>query len=122
MQKTLALYDQVLAAAEQAGQLAADSLRLSRSRRNATAESSLQSQTGRQQASRSNTACDVYRVVNSEGDRLSGLVVDRIGDQLVVSSSAAWVERQALPARLAAAVHIPADQTVCLRLKPKLTV
>ena len=36
---------------------------------------------------------DVYRVVNSEGDRLSGLIVDRVGDQLVVASSAAWVER-----------------------------
>ena len=36
---------------------------------------------------------DVFRVVNSEGDRLSGLVVDRVGEQLVVSSSAAWVER-----------------------------
>lgn len=40
-------------------------------------------------------ACDVYRIVNSEGDRLSGLIVDRVGDQLVVASSAAWVERQA---------------------------
>lgn len=45
-------------------------------------------------ASTSARACDVYRVVNSEGDRLSGLIVDRIGDQLVVASSAAWVERQ----------------------------
>lgn len=35
----------------------------------------------------------VYRVVNSEGDRMSGLIVDRLGDQLVVASSAAWVER-----------------------------
>lgn len=43
----------------------------------------------------SSRACDVYRVVNSEGDRLSGLIVDRVGDQLVVASSAAWVERQA---------------------------
>lgn len=41
----------------------------------------------------SSRACDVYRVVNSEGDRLSGLIVDRVGDQLVVASSAAWVER-----------------------------
>ena len=29
----------------------------------------------------------------SEGDRLSGLVVDVLGDTLVVASSAAWVER-----------------------------
>lgn len=47
-------------------------------------------------ASTSARACDVYRVVNSEGDRLSGLIVDRLGDQLVVASSAAWVERQGL--------------------------
>ena len=44
-------------------------------------------------ASNGSRACDVYRVVNSEGDRLSGLIVDRVGDQLVVASSAAWVER-----------------------------
>ena len=46
-------------------------------------------------ATTSSRACEVYRVVNSEGDRLSGLIVDRVGDQLVVASSAAWVERQA---------------------------
>ena len=46
-------------------------------------------------ADTSSRACDVYRVVNSEGDRLSGLIVDRVGHQLVVASSAAWVERQA---------------------------
>ena len=46
------------------------------------------------EASSSSSTCDVYRVVNSEGDRLSGLIVDRVGGQLVVSSSAAWVERQ----------------------------
>ena len=28
----------------------------------------------------------------SEGDRLSGLVVDALGDALVIASSAAWVE------------------------------
>ena len=44
-------------------------------------------------ADTSSRACDVYRVVNSEGDRLSGLIVDRVGNQLVVASSAAWVER-----------------------------
>lgn len=37
-------------------------------------------------------ATSVYRLINSEGDRLSGLVVDVLGDRLVVSSSAAWVE------------------------------
>eukprot|EP00177_Eucheuma_denticulatum_P002685 GFKZ01004824.1.p1 GENE.GFKZ01004824.1~~GFKZ01004824.1.p1 ORF type:complete len:528 (+),score=54.82 GFKZ01004824.1:89-1585(+) len=38
-------------------------------------------------------ATDVYRVVNGEGDRLSGLVVDRVGPTLVVASSALWCER-----------------------------
>ncbi|KAK3254939.1 hypothetical protein CYMTET_35864 [Cymbomonas tetramitiformis] len=33
-----------------------------------------------------------YRLVNSEGDRLSGLIVDRYGDLVVVQASAAWVE------------------------------
>uniref|UniRef100_A0A7S1NN15 S-adenosylmethionine-dependent methyltransferase domain-containing protein n=1 Tax=Eutreptiella gymnastica TaxID=73025 RepID=A0A7S1NN15_9EUGL len=33
-----------------------------------------------------------YRLVHSEGDRLSGLVVDIFGDLLVVQSSASWVE------------------------------
>lgn len=39
-----------------------------------------------------NQATDVYRVVNGEGDRLSGLVVDRVGGTLVVASSALWCE------------------------------
>ncbi|XP_024360632.1 uncharacterized protein [Physcomitrium patens] len=36
---------------------------------------------------------NVFRLVNSEGDRLSGLIVDVLGEQVVVASSAAWVER-----------------------------
>jgi hypothetical protein len=32
----------------------------------------------------------VFRLVNSEGDRLSGLIVDVLGDHLVVSSSGGW--------------------------------
>lgn len=35
---------------------------------------------------------NVYRVVNGEGDRLSGLVVDRVDSTLIVSSSALWCE------------------------------
>ncbi|XP_077221429.1 S-adenosyl-L-methionine-dependent methyltransferases superfamily protein isoform X1 [Tasmannia lanceolata] len=34
-----------------------------------------------------------YRLVNSEGDRLSGLIVDVFGNLAVVASSAAWVEK-----------------------------
>ncbi|KAL0909368.1 hypothetical protein M5K25_020228 [Dendrobium thyrsiflorum] len=36
---------------------------------------------------------NAYRLVNSEGDRLSGLIVDVFGDIAVVASSAAWVEK-----------------------------
>ncbi|KAB1216858.1 Ribosomal RNA large subunit methyltransferase I [Morella rubra] len=36
---------------------------------------------------------NAYRLVNSEGDRLSGLIVDIFGDVAVVASSAAWVEK-----------------------------
>lgn len=38
---------------------------------------------------------DAFRLVNSEGDRLSGLVVDSLGPRsLVVASSAAWCEER----------------------------
>ncbi|KAF3448802.1 hypothetical protein FNV43_RR09515 [Rhamnella rubrinervis] len=36
---------------------------------------------------------NTFRLVNSEGDRLSGLIVDVFGDIAVVASSAAWVEK-----------------------------
>lgn len=36
---------------------------------------------------------NVYRLVNSEGDRLSGLIVDIFGEYAVIASSAAWVEK-----------------------------
>lgn len=36
-------------------------------------------------------ATNVFRLVNSEGDRLSGLIVDVLGEHLVVSSSGGWV-------------------------------
>ncbi|KAI3456650.1 hypothetical protein Pfo_013313 [Paulownia fortunei] len=36
---------------------------------------------------------NAYRLVNSEGDRLSGLIVDIFGHEAVIASSAAWVEK-----------------------------
>nr|GMC69682.1 ribosomal RNA large subunit methyltransferase I isoform X2 [Ipomoea batatas]GMD51209.1 ribosomal RNA large subunit methyltransferase I isoform X2 [Ipomoea batatas] len=36
---------------------------------------------------------NAYRLINSEGDRLSGLIVDVYGDLAVIASSAAWVEK-----------------------------
>ena len=53
---------------------------------------------------------DVYRLVNSEGDRLSGLVVDRLGSALVVSASAAWV-----------VFHRPAVEAACRAAVPGAT-
>lgn len=35
---------------------------------------------------------NVYRLVNGEGDRLSGLIIDVLGSTVVVQSSALWVE------------------------------
>ena len=39
---------------------------------------------------------NAYRLVNSEGDRLSGIIIDKYGNDnhFVVSSSAGWVEAQ----------------------------
>nr|KAJ0214913.1 hypothetical protein LSAT_V11C300108600 [Lactuca sativa] len=39
------------------------------------------------------TNINAYRLVNSEGDRLSGLIVDVFGDLVVIASSTAWVEK-----------------------------
>ncbi|KAL6629936.1 hypothetical protein ACP70R_029701 [Stipagrostis hirtigluma subsp. patula] len=36
---------------------------------------------------------NAYRLINSEGDRLSGLIVDVFSDAAVIASSAAWVEK-----------------------------
>jgi len=41
------------------------------------------------------TVTSVYRLVNGEGDRLGGLMVDVIGNIIVVQSSALWVEYHA---------------------------
>ena len=44
---------------------------------------------GQQQGGLAAPATTVFRLVNSEGDRLSGLIVDVLGEQLTVSSSGA---------------------------------
>jgi 23S rRNA G2069 N7-methylase RlmK/C1962 C5-methylase RlmI len=36
---------------------------------------------------------NAYRLVNGEGDRLSGLIIDVLGDTVVVQSSAVWAEK-----------------------------
>ncbi|KAJ4894277.1 S-adenosyl-L-methionine-dependent methyltransferases superfamily protein [Raphanus sativus] len=54
-----------------------------------------------------NNHTNAYRLVNSEGDRLSGLIVDVFGDIAVVASSAAWIEkyRNHVEACLRSSVH-----------------
>jgi 23S rRNA G2069 N7-methylase RlmK/C1962 C5-methylase RlmI len=54
------------------------------------------------------------RLINSEGDGLSGLVVDVLGPCAVVQSCAAWVERYRpqVCAVVAAAAGISADSIV----------
>lgn len=37
--------------------------------------------------------CPCCRLINSEGDRLSGVLADVLGDTVVVQSVAAWAER-----------------------------
>ena len=46
-----------------------------------------QGQQGQAAAAAARGATDVFRLINSEGDRLSGLIVDVLGEHLVVSSS-----------------------------------
>ncbi|CAI5517012.1 unnamed protein product [Closterium sp. Naga37s-1] len=48
---------------------------------------------------------NAFRLVNSEGDRLSGLIVDVYGERMVVASSAAWVEAHR-PAIMQALSHL----------------
>ena len=56
---------------------------------------------------------NAYRLINSEGDSLSGLVVDRFGTDLVVQSSSAWVESHkdvVLAALAESAGHDPEEE------------
>jgi 23S rRNA G2069 N7-methylase RlmK/C1962 C5-methylase RlmI len=61
------------------------------------------------------SATTVYRLINSEGDRLSGLIVDVLGDLVVVSSCAAWVEQHKETIQDALRKHIAAGKTVIWR-------
>lgn len=39
-----------------------------------------------------NDHTDAYRLINSDGDKLSGMIVDVFGSSMVVSATAAWLE------------------------------
>eukprot|EP00981_Chlorochromonas_danica_P009618 scaffold2785_cov165-Ochromonas_danica.AAC.11 len=57
---------------------------------------------------------NAYRLVNGEGDRLSGLMVDVLANRVVVQSGALWVEKQApaIKAALIRLLKIDEDQLV----------
>ncbi len=57
---------------------------------------------------------DAYRLINGEGDRLPGVLVDRFGDVLVLQCLTAGADRMR-PAVLAALVQVAAPRAVCER-------
>ena len=59
-----------------------------------------------------NAQTNVYRLINSEGDSLSGLVVDHMGSRLVVQSTAAWVQRHKRVILSALAETVPTARTI----------
>ncbi|KAL5978779.1 hypothetical protein ACLOJK_029896 [Asimina triloba] len=62
---------------------------------------------------------DAYRLINSEGDRLSGLIVDIFGNFAVVASSAAWVEKY----RSEIEFHISrVDKINCIKWRPSVDI
>ncbi|KAI8472455.1 MAG: S-adenosyl-L-methionine-dependent methyltransferase [Monoraphidium minutum] len=57
----------------------------------------------------------VFRLVNSEGDGLSGVIADQLGDVVVVQSCAAWSERYRAAIEAAIARHSGASRVVWRR-------
>lgn len=68
-----------------------------------------------------NSSTDTYRLINGEGDSLSGLAVDVISNHLVVMSSASWTEQHRAIVEKSLAKAFPDFQlhwkTAPLRLK-----
>jgi len=64
----------------------------------------------------------VYRLINSEGDRLSGLIADVLGSQIVVSSSASWVERHRHEIEATLLKHVSGVATLVWRRAAELSI
>lgn len=64
---------------------------------------------------------NVYRLVNSEGDRLSGLVVDVLGDVATVQASAAWVQKHRLLIEQLITKNVAQVKTIVWRQAAELT-
>ena len=66
------------------------------------------------------TTTNAYRLVNGDGDRLSGVIVDQFDDIVVVHSGVAWLEihREAIVRLLQSQLSV---DTVVWRLRPVIT-
>jgi 23S rRNA G2069 N7-methylase RlmK/C1962 C5-methylase RlmI len=66
---------------------------------------------------------DVYRLVNGEGDQLSGLMVDVLGSTVVIQSSAVWVElnRGIVEAAVRGAPELAGKEVLWRRADSRLT-
>ena len=62
----------------------------------------------------------VYRLINGEGDRLGGLVVDVMADTIVAQSSALWVEKHQIAIEQALGKVIPCRQFIWRRAESRL--
>ena len=62
----------------------------------------------------------VYRLINGEGDRLGGLVVDVMADTIVAQSSALWVEKHQSAIEEALGKVIPCRQFIWRRAEARL--
>jgi 23S rRNA (cytosine1962-C5)-methyltransferase len=62
----------------------------------------------------------VYRLINGEGDRLGGLVVDVLGSTIVAQSSAYWVERHKTAIEAALLATVKSDKLVWRRAEGRL--
>jgi 23S rRNA (cytosine1962-C5)-methyltransferase len=62
----------------------------------------------------------VYRLVNGEGDRLGGLVVDVLGTTVVAQSSAFWVERHKAAIESALLATVKSNKLVWRRAEGRL--
>jgi 23S rRNA G2069 N7-methylase RlmK/C1962 C5-methylase RlmI len=63
---------------------------------------------------------DTYRLINSEGDRLSGLVADVFGEYIVVVSTAAWLEQRRGDVAQALLTACPGAKALLWRPSPDL--
>lgn len=81
----------------------------------------IQALTIRESLNLPNAKTNAYRLVNSEGDGLSGLTIDRFNDTCVIASSAYWVEANKTGIEAVIREFLPNDDLIWLpQAKPLL--